>query len=142
MNIPDDVTAERYDASYCQMIELVGRLYRAGVPLVAGSDWTPGFTLHRELELYVEAGLTPPEALRVATWYGAEWAGVLAERGSIVPGKLADLVLVNGDPTADISAIRQVSLVLKEGVAYDPSEIYETLGIRPFTEAVRARSVR
>lgn len=142
MDIPDDATAERYDASYRKMIELVGRLHRAGVPLVAGSDWTPGFILHRELELYVEAGLTPPEALRVATWNGAEWAGVLDERGSVTPGKLADLILVNGDPTTDISAIRQVALELKEGVAYEPSEIYETLGIQPFTETVRPRPAR
>jgi len=137
MNIPDDATAAKYDKSYAKMIEFVGRMYKAGIPIVAGTDGTPGFTLQRELELYVQAGMTPSQALQVATWNGATYARVLEDRGSISPGKRADLILVDGDPTANISDIRKVALVLKNGTAYYPSELYEALGVKPFAEPVR-----
>jgi Amidohydrolase family len=140
MNIPDDSTAALHERSYARMVEFIGRLYRAGVPLVAGTDDVAGFTLQRELELYVQAGITPAQALQIATWNGAQYSGVLADRGSIEPGKLADLVLVDGDPTADIATLRKVALVIKGPRAYYPSEIYESLGIRPFAEPVRVRS--
>jgi hypothetical protein len=139
MNLPDDTTAARYDRSYAKMIDFVGRLYRAGVPLVAGTDDVAGFTLWRELELYVQAGLTPAQTLQIATWNGAQYSEVLRDRGSIEPGKLADLVLIDGDPTADITALRKVALVIKGDRAYYPSEIYQAIGIRPFAEAVRVR---
>ena len=140
MDIPDDSTAARYERSYAKMIDFIGRLYRAGVPLVAGTDDVAGFTLQRELALYVQAGLTPAQSLQVATWNGAQYAGVLADRGSIEPGKLADVVLIDGDPTADIAALRRVALVIKGNRAYYPSELYEALGIRPFVEPVRVSS--
>lgn len=136
MNIPDDATATRYEKSYQKMIEFVGRLYRAGVPLVAGTDELPGFTLQRELELYVQAGLTPSQALQVATVNGAKYSRV-KDRGMIEPGKLADLVLFDGDPTAQIADIRKAALVIKGSSAYYPSEIYEELGIRPFVSPVK-----
>jgi hypothetical protein len=137
MNIPNDAKAALYEKSYQKCIELVGRMYRAGIPLVAGTDATPGFTLHRELELYVQAGLTPSQVLQIATWNGAKYAKVLAERGSIAPGKVADLVLIDGDPTRDISAIRKVAMVLKGDKAYYPSEVYTELGVKPFAEPLR-----
>jgi hypothetical protein len=139
MDIPDDATAAVYEKSYAKMIDFVGRMYRAGVPLVAGTDDLPGFTLQRELELYVQAGLTPSQVLQVATWNGARYARVLDDRGSITQGKRADLVLFDGDPTKDISDIRKVALVLKDGDAYYPSEIDTALGIRPFAEPVRVQ---
>jgi hypothetical protein len=142
MNIPDDATAARYTKSYAKLVDFVGRMYRAGVPLVAGTDATPGFALHRELELYVMAGLTPAQALQVATWNGAKYSRLLGDRGSVTTGKRADLVLVDGDPTRNISDLRKVALVLKEGKAYYPSEIYEALGIKPFTEPVRAGAAK
>jgi hypothetical protein len=136
-DIPDDATAARYEKSYAKCIELVGRLYRAGVPILAGTDALPGFALHRELELYVQAGLTPAQALQVATWTAAKYAGVQADRGSIAPGKAADLVLLDGDPTRDIGAIRKVAMVLKGDRAYYPSEIYADLGVKPFVEPLK-----
>lgn len=142
MKIPDDATAVRYTKSYTKLIDFVGRMYQAGVPLVAGTDATPGFALHRELELYVMAGLTPPQALQVATWNGAKYSRLLADRGSITAGKRADLVLVDGDPTRNISDVRKVALVLKEGKAYYPSEVYDALGIKPFAEPVRAAAAK
>lgn len=137
MKIPDGATAARYEKSYMKMIEFVGRLYKAGVPLVAGTDDVPGFTLHRELELYVQAGLTPSQALQVATLNAARYARVLNDRGMIEPGKRADLVLFDGDPTAQIADIRKATLVIKGTTAYYPSEIYEELGVKPFVAPVK-----
>jgi imidazolonepropionase-like amidohydrolase len=119
------------------MIRFVGMLHAAGVPLVAGTDGIAGFTLHRELELYVQAGMSPGEAIRIATENGARYAGILAETGTIEPGKQADLILVDGDPTADISDIRRVSYVLKGGVGYAPAGIYESFGVRRFADPPR-----
>ncbi|HET9326141.1 MAG TPA: amidohydrolase family protein [Candidatus Eisenbacteria bacterium] len=136
MNITD-TNAARWQASDRKLVEMVGRLYRAGVPLVAGTDAIAGFALHRELELYVEAGIPANEALKIATWNGAKYTGTLADRGSIERGKLADLVLVDGDPTKDISAIRRPVMTMKGGVVFYPSEIYDAMGIKPFVEALR-----
>lgn len=136
MKIPDEKTLARYEKSYAAMIDFTGRMYRAGVPLVAGTDDIPGFTLQRELELYVEAGLTPAQALQIATWNGARYARVLDDRGAITPGRRSDLILVDGEPTQNISDIRKVALVIKGDVAYRPSEVFEAMGVKPFTEAV------
>ncbi len=125
---------ETYRASYQRMIQFLGRLYAAGVPLVAGTDSIAGFMLHRELELYVQAGVPAGEAIRIATENGARYSGVLSETGTIERGKRADLILVDGDPTANISDIRRVSYVLKEGVGFAPAELYEAFGIRRFAE--------
>jgi Amidohydrolase family len=138
MKIPDDATAARYAKSYEKMVEFVGRMYKAGVPIVAGTDSIPGFTVQSELEWYVRAGLTPAQVLQIATWNGAKYARVLDDRGSITPGKRSDLVLIDGDPTANISDIRKVALVLKGDTAYYPSEIFDALGIKPFAQPVRA----
>lgn len=137
MDIPDDATAARYRKSFDRMVEFVGRAYKAGVPLVAGTDEVPGFTLQHELALYVRAGLTPAQALQVATWNGAKYSGVLGELGSIAPGKRADLVLVDGDPTTEIADIRRVATVIKGETVYYPAEIHAELGIKPFAEPVR-----
>ena len=77
MNIPDDATAARYTKSFAKLVEFVGRMYKAGVPIVAGTDEVAGFTLQRELELYVQAGMTPSQALQVATWNGAKYTRML-----------------------------------------------------------------
>ena len=137
MKIPDEKTWQRYEKSYAKMIEFTGRMYKAGIPLVAGTDDIAGFTLQRELELYVQAGLTPSQVLQVATWNGARYARVLDDRGVITPGRRADLILVDGDPTRNISDIRKVALVIKGDVAYYPSEVHEALGIKPFTAPLK-----
>ncbi len=125
---------EIYRASWQRMMQFIGRLHAAGVPLVAGTDSLAGFMLHRELELYVQAGVPAGEAIRIATENGARYAGVLADRGTVERGKRADLILVDGDPTQNISDIRKVGYVLKDGVGYAPAEIYEAFGIRRFTD--------
>jgi hypothetical protein len=136
MKIPDDATAARYTRSFDKMVEFVGRAYKAGIPIEAGTDELPGFTLQREFELYVRAGLTPAQVLQIATWNGAKYARVLDDRGSIAVGKRADLILVDGDPMTRMSDIRKVALVLKDGNAYYPSEMDTALGIKPFADPV------
>ena len=140
MDIPDDATAALYTRSFDKLVEFVGRMYKAGVPIVAGTDELPGFTLQRELELYVKAGLTPSQVLQIATWNGAKYTRTLQDRGSISAGKRADLVLVDGDPTANIADIRKVALVIKQGKAYYPSELDTALGIKPFAEPVKVEA--
>ncbi len=140
MDIPDDATAALYTRSFDKLVEFVGRLYKAGVPIVAGTDELPGFTLQRELELYVKAGLTPSQVLQIATWNGAKYTRTLDDRGSIRVGKRADLVLVDGDPTTRIADIRKLALVMKQGKVYYPSELDEALGIKPFAEPVKVQA--
>jgi len=142
MNIPDDATAARYNKSYAKAVEFVGRAYKAGVPLLAGTDEVPGFTLQHELALYVRAGLTPSQALQVATWNAAKVARVLDDRGSVTAGKRADLILIDGDPTRDIADIRKVSLVLQGDTAYYPSEVYDALGVKPFAAPAKVAAAK
>jgi len=129
-----------YRASYARMIRFIGMLHAAGVPLVAGTDGYAGFTLHRELELYVKAGMTSGEAIRIATRNGARYAGLEHDTGSVERGKRADLILVDGDPTRNISDIRRVSFVLKDGVGFAPAELYEAFGVRRFVDPPRIQS--
>ena len=136
MDIPDDATSARYKRSYAKMVEFVGRMHRAGVPLVAGTDAMPGFTLQAELALYVQAGLTPAQALQIATRNGAKYTGTSRDRGSVAPGKLADLVLVDGDPTKNIADLRKVALVITQGRWLSPKELHEEVGITPFVAVV------
>ncbi len=118
--------------SYDKLLGMVKLMHQSGVPLLAGSDDVAGFTLHRELELYVMAGISPLEVLKIATWNGAKYSQVLERTGSITVGKDADLILVEGDPSKNISDIRRVSLVMKSGAIHFPSEIYAALGVKPF----------
>ena len=139
MDIPDDATAALYTKSFDKLIEFVGLMYKAGVPIVAGTDEISGFTLQRELELYVKAGITPAQVLQIATWNGAKYTRTTADRGSVTVGKRADLILIDGDPTVNIADIRKVALVIKQGKAYYPSEIDEALGIKPFAAPVQVQ---
>ena len=135
----DDAKARRWGASWRVMMDLLRRMHAAGIPLVAGTDATPGFAMHREMELYVQAGIPAAQALKIATWNGAKHSDRLAEIGSISVGKRADLVLVDGDPVADIRAVRRVSLVLQaqgsQNRALSPAALYESMGILPFVPA-------
>jgi len=133
----DTPEADRtYRAAFQKLLDTVKLLNDSGVQLLPGTDAGTGFTVHRELELYVKAGLTPAETLSLATLKAEEYMGRDQSLGSIERGKLADFFLVPGDPTRDINAIRQIRLVMKGGFAYFPSEIHQALGIRPFAEPV------
>jgi len=121
----------RYHESQLATLRMTKLLYDSGIPIVAGTDGLPGFTLHRELELYAQAGISPPEVLRIATLGAARVAHKDKELGSITPGKLADLVLIDGDPAKRISDVRRTALVMKDGALYEPAALYKALGVKP-----------
>ncbi len=122
---------QRYLDSYHALLAMVRLLHDAGIPLVAGTDSIAGATLHRELENYVALGIPAPEVLRIATLGAARVMKLDGDLGTIAPGKLADLILVDGDPPRKISDIRRVVLTVKDGTVYDPAELYRTLGVKP-----------
>jgi imidazolonepropionase-like amidohydrolase len=127
----DPETDKQYRAAYANMVRMVKKLYDSGIQLVAGTDAGSGYAFDRELEIYNEAGIPAPEVLRMATLEAARVMHREQELGSITPGKYADMILVNGDPTQHISDIRHVDLVIKNGDLYRPSEMYRAFGIRP-----------
>ena len=106
---------------------------KAGGLLVAGTDPTgyggvvAGFANQRAVELLVEAGFTPLEAIRIATLNGATYLGRQDRIGSIAAGKQADLIVVNGDPTARIADVEKVEIVFKRGIGYDSEKIFSTV---------------
>ena len=122
---------ERYRESAKALLKMIKMLYDSGITLVAGTDAAPGFALHRELELYAEAGIPAGEVLRIATLGAARVAKRDGELGSVAPGKLADLIVVDGDPSRRISDIRRVTLVVKDGNVYDTAALYKSIGVRP-----------
>ena len=126
--VPDGMD-QRYRDSFANMIKLVKAMYDAGIPVESGTDSTAGFTLQRELELHVKAGIPPERVLADATLGAARIMKKDGQLGSIAPGKLADLVLVNGDPTTRISDVRRTALIVKDGAVYYPSAISRVLGI-------------
>jgi imidazolonepropionase-like amidohydrolase len=122
---------ETYRKSFAKMMELTGLLYRAGIPIEAGTDSMAGFALEHELELEAQAGIPPSQVLQNATLRSARIMSLDKDLGSIAPGKLADVVLVDGNPAANISDVRKTVLVVKDGVVYKPGELYSELGVTP-----------
>jgi hypothetical protein len=120
-----------YHEAFPAMLRLLKALHDAGVTIIPGTDALAGYTLHHELELYTRAGIAPAEVLRMATWTPALVMGVNKDRGVIAPGKLADMILVDGDPTKNIRDINNITTVIKGGKVYDPTAIEKALGITP-----------
>jgi imidazolonepropionase-like amidohydrolase len=123
--------AGRYRDSFHAMLRMLLALHTAGVPLVAGTDSGYGFALVRELELYVAAGIPAADVLQMATLGAARAAGMGDRLGSIESGKLADLILVDGDPSVDPGALRNLRLVVKDGLLLEPEAMWRELGIGP-----------
>ncbi|HEY1984603.1 MAG TPA: amidohydrolase family protein [Terracidiphilus sp.] len=122
---------QTYRDSYAAMLKMTRRMYDAGVPILAGTDATAGLMLHRELELEVKAGIPPLKALQNATFVAATVLKQQDQLGSIELGKLADLVLVEGDPGADMGNIRRCRMVIKNGAMFDSAKLYAAAGILP-----------
>ena len=134
-----DITPELrddYDKSIQAMSAMVKKLHENGVPIVPGTDAIAGFTLHRELEIYADAGISNADVLKLATIGSAEVVGNAENVGSISEGKQADLVFVDGNPLEDIGELRQIALVIKEQRIYKPNKIYEAIGVKPFTASI------
>jgi hypothetical protein len=117
---PQGGSLEDRRREFAKFQELTGKLYRAGVPLLAGTDApepqvTPGSSLHQELEMLVESGLSPAAALRAATLTNATALGEKERLGSISAGKAADLVLLSANPLDDIRNTRRIELVIHLG---------------------------
>jgi len=130
LEVPDGMD-QRYQDSFAQMLKMEKALYDAGIPLVAGTDSLAGFSLHRELELYQQAGIPAPKVLQLATLGAARVMKLDQKLGSIAPGKLADVILVDGDPTTHISDIRRVKTVVRDGVVYQAPDLDRALGVKP-----------
>ena len=122
---------QTYRDSWAAMLKMTRRLYDAGVPILAGTDATAGLMLHRELELEVQAGIPPLKALQIATLRASTLLRQQSELGSIETGKLADLLLVEGNPGTNISDIRRCRTVFKSGAVFDSAKLYQALGILP-----------
>jgi imidazolonepropionase-like amidohydrolase len=125
--VPKDLTRADYRKSWAKLVELLGRMHKAGVPIVAGTDGS-GIEIVHELEIYQQAGMTPAEALATATIVPARLVGQEKNTGSISVGKNADLVLVEGDPSLRLSDLRQTRLIMLAGRLLDADALREAAG--------------
>jgi imidazolonepropionase-like amidohydrolase len=117
---------------FAKELEIVGALHKAGIPVVAGTDQTvPGHSLHREIELYVQAGFTPMEAIQAATIVPARALGLDKESGTVEKGKRGDLILINGNPLEDIHNTRNVEYVITDGTLFHTAELWQSVGFKP-----------
>jgi imidazolonepropionase-like amidohydrolase len=125
-------TADQTRDRLAQNLAVIGALHKAGVPIVPGSDTgLVGYGLHREIELYVQAGMTPLEAIQSATIVSARAMQLERELGTVEAGKRADLILVDADPLADIRNLRKVSRVITRGRVFDPAQLWRSVGFQP-----------
>lgn len=123
-----DLSRARMRASFAKLVALVGELAKRHVRILAGTD-EMGFAVIRELELYVQAGMTPAEALATATIDPATEFHLSDRTGSLAKGKLAELALVDGDPSKKIGDLRQVELVMRDGKMMDAAALRSAIGI-------------
>ncbi len=126
-------SAEKSEALLKKEMAFELAFVRAGGLLLAGPDPTgiggvlPGFGDQREIELLVEAGFTPLEAIHIASANGAQFENRLDRIGTLAPGKNADIVIVRGDPSQHVADVENVELVFKDGIAYDPAKLIESV---------------
>jgi imidazolonepropionase-like amidohydrolase len=122
---------DAYAKALPALLRLLKALYDGGVTLMPGTDAFAGYTLHNELALYVQAGIPAPEVLRMATLVPAQVLGAdgPGQRGFIAPGKQADMLLVDGDPSTNIADIRHVWRTIKGGQVYDPAALEQAMGL-------------
>jgi imidazolonepropionase-like amidohydrolase len=113
-------------------VAMIGALHKAGVRVVAGTDQAiPGHSLHREIELYVQAGFTPLEAIQAATSVPAQVMGLDKDVGTVEVNKRADLIVLDANPLDDIHNIRTVEFVVANGVIYPTAKLWESVGFKP-----------
>ena len=125
-----DENKAAYKASFAKMMEFLKILYDNGILLVAGTDGGEAFALHNELALYVQAGIPSNQVLKIATYNAALACNLEKTAGTIKIGNLADLILIDGDPSINISDIRRVELVIKNKRLYQPKKLMATQGMK------------
>lgn len=131
MGVPPEAEAQARQTMDL-MLRITKALHRAGVPLIVGTDLTvPGHSQFREMELLVKAGLTPTEAIQAATIVPACVFKLDKDLGTIEAGKLADIILVDGNPLENISDIRKVRFVVANGRMYDTAALWRSVGFEP-----------
>lgn len=130
LEVPKDKEAT-YREAFPAMLRLLKALYDDGITIIPGTDGLAGYMLHHELELYTRAGIPAAVVLRMATLTPATVMGANKDLGVIAAGKLADMVLIDGDPTQNIRDVGNVTTVIKGGKIYDPAVIEKGLGITP-----------
>jgi len=119
-------------ARFHEFLAIVAALHKAGVTVVAGTDQSvPGHSLHRELELYVQAGFTPMEAIQAATIVPARVMHLDKEVGIVAKGMRADLIVVDGNPLTNFADLRKVRLVVSNGKRYEPGPLWQSVGFEP-----------
>ena len=125
--MPAGLTRADYRASWAKIVGILAKMHKAGVPVVAGTDGS-GIELVHELEIYRSAGFSAADALAAATIVPARLVGKDGETGSIKVGKAADMVLVEGDPEARISDMRQTRVVMMDGKLMDADALRAAVG--------------
>lgn len=136
---PADAAA--YEGSFVKIKELIKRLHDRGVRLLPGTDDATGLSLHRELQIYGEAGIAPAEVLRLGTLAPEVYMGRDQDLGSVERGKYADFLLLPGNPLEDLRELHRIAMVVKGGTIYFPSEIHAAFGVKPFAEAPAIRGL-
>jgi imidazolonepropionase-like amidohydrolase len=129
--LPREGKDELYERSYERVLAMVKALADAKVAVVVGTDSLAGLMMHHELALYVRGGVKPADALRMATLDAARAMKKDKESGSVERGKVADLVILDGDPVAHIADLGKVVSTVKSGVVYASTPLYATVGVRP-----------
>ena len=123
--VDDESLAPQYSKSYETMKKFLKALYDNGITILAGTD---GGIVQHELEVYSECGIPNYDVLRMATYFPAKEFGLLDKYGTVAPGKIANLILIDGDPKKNIKDIRKIYLTIKEGKIYSPKRIYAAYG--------------
>ena len=119
-----------YQASFKAFGHILKELYDHDIRILPGTDDYPGFTLFRELEVYVEPGIPAEKVLQLTTWNCADYTGKSADYGNIEVGKKADLILVEGDPVKNISNIHNTKLVIANNKIYETNVLFGAIRFR------------
>jgi Amidohydrolase family len=122
---------ETYKKSFKTFENILKKLYDNNITIVAGTDGFAGFDLHRELELYVQAGIPASRVLQLATWKTAHYVGKDKLLGSITEGRDADIILVEGNPSQNISDIRNTRMIIAGRSVVSAGKLYQAISIKP-----------